>query len=203
MKYSKIRGIPASLKWNSKFVGKLRDKEYRHAYMVEGVRSWLARQIRLLREDRGWSQSDLGNQTGKPQSAISRLEDADYGRLSLQSLFDLAAAFDVAVLVQFVGWNDWLGQMDDVTANAMRVESFDERSLIGRHQVGTSLKVQVFGLGGTAEFNHTSSFLTMGGGATPAFYRAPEIDPMAFSLGPVEASIVLAQTQIGGVLGHG
>lgn len=130
MRYFKIHNLPASSTWSDKFVSKLRDKQYRHAYMAEGVRSWVARQIRVLRENRNWSQSDLGHETGKPQSAISRLEDPDYGRLSLQSLFDIANAYDVAVLVQFVGWDEWLGRMDNVSTEAMEVRSFDASALV-------------------------------------------------------------------------
>ena len=126
MRSFNIPGLPMPLTWNSELLSKLERKDYRHAYMAEGVKTWLARQVRLLREKKNWSQEDLGHACRKPQSAISRIEDPDYGRLNLQTLFELAAAFDVALLVQFVDWDDWLGRMDDVSANAMQKESFAE-----------------------------------------------------------------------------
>ena len=94
--------FPASLPWTEKLISKLSERDYRHAYMMEGVKTWIARQVRTLREQRHWSQDDLGRETRKPQSAISRVEDPDYGKLTLQTLFDLAQAYDLPLLVQFV-----------------------------------------------------------------------------------------------------
>jgi hypothetical protein len=113
-------GLPTSLPWNEKLVGKLRERDYRHAYMMEGVKTWIARQVRALREQRGWSQDDLGRETGKPQSAISRVEDPDYGKLTLQTLFDLARVYDLPLLVQFVEWSDWLCRMNDTSSESLQ-----------------------------------------------------------------------------------
>jgi transcriptional regulator with XRE-family HTH domain len=121
--------FPTSLPWSEKLVSKLSAPRYRHAYMTEGVKTWIARQVRTLREQRDWSQEDLGRQTGKPQSAISRVEDPDYGKLTLQTLFDLARAYDLPLLVQFVEWSDWLVRMDDVSTEVLRKESFSATAL--------------------------------------------------------------------------
>jgi transcriptional regulator with XRE-family HTH domain len=97
--------------------------------MMEGVKTWIARQVRALREQRDWSQEDLGRETGKPQSAISRVEDPDYGKLTLQTLFDLAQAYDLPLLVQFVEWGDWLSRMNDVSTEVLQKESFSADAL--------------------------------------------------------------------------
>jgi transcriptional regulator with XRE-family HTH domain len=97
--------------------------------MTEGVKTWIARQVRSLREQRDWSQGDLARESGKKQSAISRIEDPDYGQLTLQTLFDLAKAYDLPLLVQFVEWQDWLYRMEDVSTEALRKESFDGEQL--------------------------------------------------------------------------
>lgn len=130
-------GFPVSLPWSEKLVSKLSAPDYRHAYMVQGVKNWIARQVRTLREQRGWSQEDLGRATKKPQSAISRVEDPDYGKLTLQTLFDLAKAYDLPLLVQFVEWSDWLTRMDDASTEALQKESFSANALtdIGSGQV--------------------------------------------------------------------
>jgi len=132
--------FPASLPWSEKFVSKLSERDYRHAYMMEGVKTWIARQVRALREQRGWSQDDLGRETEKPQSAISRVEDPDYGKLTLQTLFDLARAYDVPLLVQFVEWSDWLCRMNDTSTASLQRESFSASALadIGAGQVGVN-----------------------------------------------------------------
>jgi transcriptional regulator with XRE-family HTH domain len=132
--------FPASLPWSEKLVSKLSERDYRHAYMMEGVKTWIARQVRALREQRGWSQDDLGRETEKPQSAISRVEDPDYGKLTLQTLFDLARAYDVPLLVQFVEWSDWLCRMNDRSTASLQRESFSASALadIGAGQVGVN-----------------------------------------------------------------
>jgi transcriptional regulator with XRE-family HTH domain len=121
--------VPTSLPWSEKLVSKLSEPSYRHAYMMEGVKTWIARQVRALREQRYWSQEDLGRKANKPQSAISRLEDPDYGKLTLQTLFDLAAAYDLPLLVQFVEWGDWLARMNDGSTAALEKESFSATAL--------------------------------------------------------------------------
>lgn len=129
--------FPTSLPWSEKLVSKLSEPTYRHAYMVHGVKNWIARQVRTLREQRGWSQEGLGQQTHKPQSAISRVEDPDYGKLTLQTLFDLARAYDLPLLVQFVEWSDWLSRMSDSSTETLQKEGFSAEALtdVGAGQV--------------------------------------------------------------------
>jgi hypothetical protein len=83
----------------------------------------------------------VGGQTylDKPQSAISRIEDPDYGKLSLQTLFDLAKVYDLPLLVQFVEWPDWLNRMEEVSTEALQKESFnaDELSALSSLQFTT------------------------------------------------------------------
>ena len=117
--------------WSSGLVQELSDKEFRDAYMIDHVRTNIAFQIRALREQpsRRWLQSDLAERAGKKQSAISRLENPDYGKLSLQTLFEIATAFDVPLLVQFVEWEDWLVRLRDVSPAALQKRSFDRNHL--------------------------------------------------------------------------
>jgi transcriptional regulator with XRE-family HTH domain len=110
---------------------KMLSKRYRDAYVAENVRTGIAYQIRALRQQRGpMSQKDLGRLTGKPQCVVSRLEDPDYGRFTLQTLLDVAAAFDVALLVQFVSHDEFLRRTRDVSPEALEVPSFAS-SLLG------------------------------------------------------------------------
>jgi hypothetical protein len=86
--------------WSSELVRELSDKEFRHEYMMDQVRSRIAFQIRALREQRQLNQGDLAKLSGKTQSVISRLEDPDYGKLSLQSCLEIAVAFDLPLLAR-------------------------------------------------------------------------------------------------------
>jgi transcriptional regulator with XRE-family HTH domain len=108
---------------------KLRSKSYRDAYVAEHVRTGIAYQIRALRTQRGWSQKRLAEEMGKPQSVVSRLEDPDYGKVSVQTVLDGAAAFDVALLVQYVSFPEFLRRTRDVSPEALQAESFNEQQL--------------------------------------------------------------------------
>jgi transcriptional regulator with XRE-family HTH domain len=108
---------------------KLKSKPYRQAYVAEHVRTGIAYQIRSLRAQRGWSQKRLAEEMGKPQSVVSRLEDPDYGKLSVQTILEGAAAFDVALLVQYISFPEFLRRTQDVSPEALRVDSFDERQI--------------------------------------------------------------------------
>ncbi|WP_247321503.1 helix-turn-helix transcriptional regulator [Bradyrhizobium sp. 141] len=98
--------------------------------MMDKVRSYIAFQMRALREQRRWNQGDLAKAAGKTQSVISRLEDPDYGKLSLQSCLEIAVAYDLPLLVQFVEWDDWLTRMSNMSPSALRKRSFDANRLL-------------------------------------------------------------------------
>lgn len=91
-----------------------RDAEYRREFAAD-IGTGIAFQIRLLREDRGWSQDELAQRTGtgKRQETISQWENPNYGRYSLTTLIELAAAFDVAPIVKFAPFSELI----DWTAN--------------------------------------------------------------------------------------
>lgn len=122
----------ANSTWSKNFIRKLQNKEYREAYVADQTRSKIAFQIRTLREqgERRWSQTELASRMGTKQSVISRLENPDYGKVSLQTLLDAAAAFKVPLLVEFAGWEDWLRRMSDVSVRALERKSFDGERLI-------------------------------------------------------------------------
>jgi transcriptional regulator with XRE-family HTH domain len=113
-----------------KLFEKLRRKTYRQAYVEENVRTGVAYQIRALREARGWSQKRFAEILGKPQSVLSRIEDPDYGKLSVQTLLEVAAALDIALLVQYVDFPDFINRTSDVSPEALNKESFAEAQFI-------------------------------------------------------------------------
>ena len=118
--------------WSEQFVRQLSDKEIRDEFVADQVRTRIALMIRALREqeDRGWSQTELGEYAGKTQSVVSRIEDPDYGRLSLQTLLDVAAAFDLPLIVDIPEWDDWFRWMPDVSKAALHRTGFNEDQLI-------------------------------------------------------------------------
>ncbi len=99
--------MPFGLPWSEKFIGQITEKEDRDEFVADQVRLLIALSVRALREQRGMSQAEFGNLIGKPQSVVSRLEDPDYGRASVQTLLEIAAALDIPVSITFPQWEDW------------------------------------------------------------------------------------------------
>ena len=86
----------------------------------------MAYQIKAMRETRGWSQADLAKKASKSQSNIARLEDPDYGKFSIQTLVELADAFDVWLSVEFVSFKTGLARTANRSAKALNIFSFEQ-----------------------------------------------------------------------------
>jgi len=62
----------------------------------------LAKAITQLRIEQGLTQSELAKRIGTTQSAISRIESLDYGRIEFQTLEKIAAALGKRLHVSFL-----------------------------------------------------------------------------------------------------
>jgi transcriptional regulator with XRE-family HTH domain len=75
--------------------------------LSEGV----AFQIRATRDQRNMTQVELARAAGMTQNNLSRLESPEYGKHTISSLKRIAEALDVALVVRFVPFSqyiDWL-----------------------------------------------------------------------------------------------
>jgi len=84
----------------------------------------LAFQMRALRGD--LSQSEMKEKVGIDQQGVSRLENPYYGKQSLTTLKRYAAAFDVALLVEFVPYSELISRISQLNPEAISVPSFKE-----------------------------------------------------------------------------
>ena len=106
------------------------DEEFRRAWSEDFVNTTLALQIAALRRQRGWNQAELAKRAGTTQSAISRMEDVEYGSHSLRVLKQIAAALDLPIRVSFGEWGTLIRESEALTEEALQRSSFQQDPLI-------------------------------------------------------------------------
>ncbi|MGR8980558.1 MAG: helix-turn-helix domain-containing protein [Gammaproteobacteria bacterium] len=107
-------------------INRLKSKEFRDAFVKAHLTQGLAYQIRDLRIQRGWTQKELAEKLGlKGQSAVARMEDPSYGKLSLATLIKLSSIFDVALSVRFQSYGKFMIEREDLSHKALQAESFE------------------------------------------------------------------------------
>ncbi len=99
----------------------------RHAYMATQLKAFLSDQIRTLRGD--LSQREFGDKIGKPQSVISRLEKQLDRHISIQTLIDIAAKLDIAVIIRFVDFLTFLRYTEDYSDKALAPSAYDQAAI--------------------------------------------------------------------------
>jgi transcriptional regulator with XRE-family HTH domain len=97
--------------------------EARAAVLDEFLRISIPIQIRMLREDRKWTQLDLARRCDMTQSDIARLEKIGGPLPTIKTLQRIAAACDVGFVCKFASWSEFVkfaATFDD------HVPSFDD-----------------------------------------------------------------------------
>lgn len=100
------------------------NKEYRDSFIDGYVKSAIAFQIQALRKKSGLNQKKFGKKIGKLQSVVSRLENTEYGGVSINTLIDIAKAMNVGLQVRFTNYVNIL--TDDVSPSAFLVDDIHE-----------------------------------------------------------------------------
>lgn len=103
----------------------LKDKEERDAYVSSNVDVGVAFQIRALREQRGWSQTKLAEETKMQQERISTLENPSHSP-TLATLKKLASGFNVGLIVRFAPISELVKHELSLHSKSLDVLSFDE-----------------------------------------------------------------------------
>jgi transcriptional regulator with XRE-family HTH domain len=98
-----------------------------------------------MRKAKHWDQKKLAEVAlGKAelQSMISRYENPDYGKYSMQTLLDLAKAFDVALEVKFAPFSSIVRLDEELPKSILAVPSFTQELekgvLVSERQSDTS-----------------------------------------------------------------
>jgi transcriptional regulator with XRE-family HTH domain len=86
-----------------------------------------------MRDAQKMTQADLARESGMTPNNLSRLESPDYGKQTLRSLKRIADALDVALVVRFVPFSqyiDWLSgtpRLDEgLTSHSLAASSFEK-----------------------------------------------------------------------------
>lgn len=114
----------------------LKSKKRREAFVRQQIEIGLPFQIKAMRKREKWNQLELGQKLGKPQSVISRLESPGYGRFTISTLIEIAAAFDVALQVSFVPFSSLVNRAAGFSIDDISPASFDKD--VGLHDRLTS-----------------------------------------------------------------
>lgn len=102
------------------------DREYREAYADDFTDSFVAMQIRAIREQRGMTQKELADRIGTAQAGVSRLENANYSGRSISALKKIAHQFDCWLRVSFESYSFLVEEAEGFGEEALRRPSFDE-----------------------------------------------------------------------------
>lgn len=105
-------------------------KMYRDSYLDSHVRARIAYQIQAIREKLGLSQVAFAEKIGMKQSVVSRLENPEYGKVTVQTLLQVAAALNIALSVRFCDYDEFLALAADVSPEALTVD--DIHSTVAR-----------------------------------------------------------------------
>jgi transcriptional regulator with XRE-family HTH domain len=109
-------------------IKKLRNREYREAFVSEQINVGIPFQIKTIREQRELTQKQLGENVHETmkQEQISRLEDPNYSKFTLATLKRLASAFEVGLIVRFAPISDLVEWELGLTSDSLKAVSFDQ-----------------------------------------------------------------------------
>jgi transcriptional regulator with XRE-family HTH domain len=105
---------------------RLRNKRSRTAYVEAELVNGISAQIRVLRQQRGWTQKEFAEKLGTSQAVVSRLEDPSYGRYSLKTLLDIGSLFDVALFARFMPFSQAVPATWNTRRENLEAESFEK-----------------------------------------------------------------------------
>lgn len=128
------------------------DPEYREGYTEEFFNSKISTQIKVLREQREWSQSRLAELSEMAQTRVSVLEDVSYDAWTLNVLRRLANAFGLVVDVEFKEYGEFLKEFEIFGKERLQKRSFKDDPVFS----GSELDAKV-----TSSGNHTDSELVL------------------------------------------
>lgn len=113
----------------------LRDPEFSEGYAESFLNSYIATQIKVIREQRNMKQADLAREVGTTQTAISRIENVNYSSWNVNTLKKLARAFGVRLRVSFETYGTLPDEVGKFTQESLqRTERENDPGLLERKE---------------------------------------------------------------------
>ena len=125
-------------------IEEFQDKEYREAYADEFLNTYVASQIRVIREERGMTQKQLAEAIGTHQAGISRIENVSYSGWSINTLKKLAHAFDCRLYISFETYASLFTSKANFKREALRRLGFKDDPMFKRRRDTRKKVVQLF-----------------------------------------------------------
>lgn len=105
---------------------KFDNPEFRHAFVAANVKRGIASQLRALRGAERMNQTQFGELIGKPQSVVCRLENPHYGKVTVQTLIEIANDLDVGLIVKFVTHDRVIKEVNQLSQEELAPLSYDK-----------------------------------------------------------------------------
>jgi len=100
----------------------LKDPEYSEGYSESFLDSYIATQIKVLREQAGLSQKALADLLGTRQGVVSRIENVNYSKWNVSTLKKLARAFRIRLKVSFETYGSLLSEVSTFSRESLQRE---------------------------------------------------------------------------------
>ena len=95
------------------------DEEFRNSYAESFMNSYVAAQIKVLREEYHLTQDQLGEKIGTPQPGIARFENVNYSSWKVETLRKLARALNVWLKISFEEFGTLPSHVDNFSKRAL------------------------------------------------------------------------------------
>jgi transcriptional regulator with XRE-family HTH domain len=120
------------------------DREYRHTYANDWLNAFIATQIKVLREQRNLTQTQLGEKTKMAQPRVALLEDVNYSSWSINTLRRLAMAFDVRLSVKFETFSSLIPEVEELDRESLERDSFDADMWFHKKRAQATVGSEIF-----------------------------------------------------------
>lgn len=104
----------------------LKDREYRDAFVEESINVGVPFQLKALREQRGLTQKEFEEISGKKQAFVSRLENPNEDCPTLKTLKKIAAIYDVGLVVRFAPISDLVEWDLNLDSESLKTVSYED-----------------------------------------------------------------------------